>query len=415
MRWLLDLLKAGQNVHYFILLNFWNFLRFSVWLFAAWAFSSYSVTPMHFLEVGIISLFIQTFFLVLGLTVVVAEDAELFRLKIWKVSRWSYLAVDVSRLREKLAPFCLLGSWNVCLEEKLSVNQELAVVIDNCNRSNIYRVCRLLLCAHQERRNVDWFTPERLQISWVLATFASVHAEAVNCRNPTSRQLLIDSSDIGKVFKALADLGLGGSTVAWVPASLHGEQDASIGRVQIIVVEVLHHKQSAPVVLMRRVHDVVVHMQGAIIQRSGKQIRAQVILVLRHFLAESAQELMVSHLASCLQLRRVLVSHWFVYANRHTLAVKLIESSLTHKDKVIVGDRFVRVQYDIGRQKLGRRFCALVVNVLHVRFGLGKSSVVECFEKVLFCQLAIHRDLIVFVAHFIELFVSKLAFAIWTD
>ena len=90
---------------------------------------------------------------------------------------------------------------------------------------------------------------------------------------------------------------------------MHGKQDASVGRVQVVVVEVLHHKQSSPVVLMRRVHDVVVHMQGAIIQRSGKQIRAQVILVLRHFLAESAQELMVSHLASCLQLRRVLVSH----------------------------------------------------------------------------------------------------------
>ena len=131
-----------------------------------------------------------------------------------------------------------------------------------------------------------------------------------------------------------------------------------------------------------------------------------------HFLAESAQELMVSHLASCLQLRRVLVSHRFVNAYRHSLTVKLVESSLTHKYKVVVGDGLVGVQHDIGRQKLRRRFCALVVNVLHVRFRLRKSSVVECLEKVLFCQLAVHRDFIVFVAHVIELFVSKLAFTV---
>lgn len=56
-----------------------------------------------------------------------------------------------------------------------------------------------------------------------------------------------------------------------VVASLHGEEDASVGAVEVVVMEVLHHQKGSSVVLVSRHHDLLVQVHGGLVfERVGE-------------------------------------------------------------------------------------------------------------------------------------------------
>ena len=93
-------------------------------------------------------------------------------------------------------------------------------------------------------------------------------SSAVADRGIPINQVFVNISDIGKARHALPDLvdaPSDGPTLCLqqpvepaIVASLR-EEDAGIRTVQIVVVEVLHHQQGLPGVLVRRQHELVVH------------------------------------------------------------------------------------------------------------------------------------------------------------
>ena len=56
-----------------------------------------------------------------------------------------------------------------------------------------------------------------------------------------------------------------------VVASLHCKENTSIGAIEVIIVQVLHHQKSSPVILMSRHHDLLVKVHsGLIFKRMGE-------------------------------------------------------------------------------------------------------------------------------------------------
>ena len=98
----------------------------------------------------------------------------------------------------------------------------------------------------------------------------------------------------------------------------------------------------------------------------------------------------------------------------HIFSDHFLKSLLAHEDQLIVCNAswFIGIgQIHIGREDLCWRFSPLRVAVaLHI--GLRQILGMNCIKYVLLSKFAVHGDLILFIAHFIELFVSELAFAV---
>lgn len=56
-----------------------------------------------------------------------------------------------------------------------------------------------------------------------------------------------------------------------------GEQDACVGTVEVVVVQVLHHQECPPILLLRWQQELIVHGKCTIIKRSREEVRAEVI------------------------------------------------------------------------------------------------------------------------------------------
>lgn len=91
------------------------------------------------------------------------------------------------------------------------------------------------------------------------------------------------------------------------------EQDAGVGTVQVVVMQVLHHQQRLAVVLVRRHHDVVVQRLRHVLKRCHQQVRPDQRLIqagirqVKLIQSFHAKHLVESGLATCLLLRAVLV------------------------------------------------------------------------------------------------------------
>lgn len=71
-------------------------------------------------------------------------------------------------------------------------------------------------------------------------------------------------TEVGKVLQTLSVV-MGGLVIVAVVASLHGEQNASVGTVKIVVVQVLHHQERPPVVLVGRHHNLLIQIHSGLI------------------------------------------------------------------------------------------------------------------------------------------------------
>jgi hypothetical protein len=269
--------------------------------------------------------------------VIVSKNAQLLCLQIWKV--WSgLLAVGVPWLRKESSSFGLVAEV-IGVLQKLSVDHIFTVVINDGNASNIDLIswqvgvnlrCRLLLRPHDQVAYVYWLTTQEVEIHIVVASARIVHVlldvffailalgldvcqttyvfEAMHYSAHTTcwfillnQEFLANATNVSEILEALPnarchslnlsicdvvfirDDALGDCCTSWrsmptIPASLHREEDPTVGAVQIVIVQILHHQKCSPVVFMSWHHDLVLHVQGAVIQWVCQEVGSEVVV-----------------------------------------------------------------------------------------------------------------------------------------
>jgi len=173
---------------------------------------------------------------------------------------------------------------------------------------------------------------------------------------------LLQPANVRKIFEALSYLCIGICSPitrkTTVPSSLHRKQDAGVSAVEVVIVQVLHHQQGAPIVLVHRIHNVV-HLESAIIQGGCKQVGAQIIRNLSRVQTLTSidacketswvvEELFESSFATSLLLGAVLVNDSGGLVNRPNivtnlgfvlslvLMAELFKGLLAHKNELVV-------------------------------------------------------------------------------
>ena len=117
-------------------------------------------------------------------------------------------------------------AWIISFHQQFAIHHEFAIIINNGDTADIDLLTGLLLGAEQQIRNIDWISPKRFLIFLLIAD---------------TGVLLVDQ----EIFKNMANayLGVGADVLglATIPPSLHGEEDAGVVAIKVIVVKVLHH------------------------------------------------------------------------------------------------------------------------------------------------------------------------------
>lgn len=110
-----------------------------------------------------------------------------------------------------------------------------------------------------------------LYTSWQWKLRVGEHATT----DSSSRGVL---TKISKVFETLSVI-MSRLVVVAIVASLHSEKDARVGTVKVVVVQVLHHQEGPPVVLVGRHHELLVQVHGGLIlQGIGEQVCSQTVV-----------------------------------------------------------------------------------------------------------------------------------------
>lgn len=206
------------------------------------------------------------------------------------------------------------------------------------------------------------------------------------------------------------------------------EEDSRVRTVQVIVVEVLHHEEGPPTLLLTWQEKLIVHWQRAIIERRCQEIRAEVVA--RVVEVGTTDQPVECAFAPRLLLRAILlagdVPQVFIISKRSAnLAdwhLMLLHIPLEHLLKCLLAHEHKLVVLAQGLQFLEGEEAVLAVRVLsHVEIldiilATISLDLTDLIDDGLFVHLighlAVEDDLVFVIAHLVELFISQLALAL---
>lgn len=257
----------------------------------------------------------------------------------------------------------------------------------------------------------------------------------------------MNSTYVLQVFKTLSNSNLSigdtmgstwgsmtaGCAVSTIPSTLHGKQDARVVAVEIVIMQILHHQQGSPIVLMCWHHYLMLH-EGSIIQWIRQEVGSQVlvyVLLMRCSIAGHQPGwiiivLLEVSLAPCLLLRAILINrlmhitHWVAYLcfvlSLQVLAAKPLESVLAHElhQLIICWDttRFISILHKQIPCRRGRVISNLIMNIVNILILIRLITYMHTINYVLFSEFTIHCNFIIFILHFIEFFIPQEAFTV---